>query len=1119
MIDGMAYICREYGLNQEQARALDTSCSMAVKAGAGSGKTRVLTQRFMRMLFENPNMDIDSIVAITFTRKAAAEMKERIRRELSRRIDQSGDEAEKKRLSALRLRMSLANIDTIHGFCAGLLRENFALLGLDPQFRVMDEAEAELALLRIADDAIAEFLDRYRDSQHVKLIARRLSTSFFTSKLKRGIIEAFKALRGKGWEPVSKEEWREGLDEKQDEDITSALEEVGMQLITAIYEKFARYKDAENALDFNDLEILTLKLLQTPGVREHCFERYTAIMVDEFQDLNPLQKRILDLLVKKDGCIPPGRLFIVGDVKQSIYGFRGSDYTIFGDACREIVDSGGREVSLRICHRSSRTIISFVNRVFSNILEYYEDIEPWDESQNRECKVELIRWDSRAQREWGIKSRWEAVKGLIGKEASRQELESALGHDHGTPILPGSRDYRAEALGKAIKRLLSMGFKYGDIAVLLRSRSSLAEIERVLTAFGIPYCILGGIGFWEAVEVTDMLAFYRLIFYPGDTLSLFSVLRSPIFGFSDDLLVKLARFIGGYDGGRHELGRILEDFINEVEGEKVWIVKRAAQVFKEVLQLGSLLNAAQLMEQLIRITGYDRILAALPYGERRLRNMEKLVQIAREFEDKGSHSARRFLDYVDALRSSAVREQEAVLDSEDSDAVKILTIHASKGLEFRAMLLPDMDSKVRNDKPLYLVDEGCNLVTMGLDEKGELSEKTNPEYQRLLQQKLDAEIEESKRLFYVAATRAREYLGLIAQKDTDDRKGRKQDVLNTFMKQLKRSMESCGDIEEMVEVDASELEEHESGHDQGYKKVLETMGRIITAGEIRGGVRDINDDRYMRALSRCQQPISGVISISSWMKYTSCPRRFYIEELAGIKGQDSLYSSLLDCQEYGEISSECDFADLGIMVHKLLKEVDVVNFGKSGVLADGIFSGLDDATRGRCLKYIEGFRRIESGERSRRYGNLVCSLKEHSFMVLLRYGLYFSGIIDRIDIYEEGGLLKARLIDYKTNRIYGQADLEQKRDYYSGQLLSYAWAMNRFLHYQGRKVEVAQAQLYFLDVPVAVEVPLDEKRMAALMERIVDLAPAILGYRPFDEYPKGDGKACQWCGVKELCCI
>lgn len=1119
MIDSVAYIRERYGLNEEQARALDTSASMAVKAGAGSGKTRVLTQRFMRLLLENPDMDLENIVAITFTRKAAAEMKDRIRRELSKRIVESRDMDEKKRLSDLRMRISVANIDTIHGFCARLLRENFALLGLDPQFKVMDEAEAELALLKLADDVILKFLDQHQNSQQVKLIAQLLSVSFFTEKLKKGVISAFKVLRGKGWEPSEDADGRHSHHEMQGSDITSALEEVGMELITALYKEYSRYKDRENVLDFNDLEILTLKLLQNPHVRDYCFERFAAIMVDEFQDLNPVQKRILDLLVKKDGRIPPGRLFIVGDVKQSIYGFRGSDYTIFNDACREITESGGVEVSLKTCHRSSKTIIGFVNKVFSNILEYYEDINPWDKSQNTEYKVEVITWDYKALKEADLKDRWETAKKLLGEEGSSRKLESVLEEGYSTLLLTSSRDYKGEVVGKAVKRLVSMGFKYGDIAVLLRSRTSLVQIERALTAFGIPYCILGGIGFWEAVEVIDILALYRLAFYPGDRLALFSVLRSPIFGFSDDLLVQLAQFIRDYSGSKQDLCGIFAEFINEVKGEELWIVKRAADVFKKISQQGSLLNAAELLEQLIHITGYDHILAALPYGERKLRNIEKLIQIAYEFEDKGVYSARRFLDYVDALRNSAVREQEAVLDSEDSDAVKILTIHASKGLEFRAVLLPDMNSEVdfqtRRDKPLYLVDEGCNLVAIGVDEEGDYSEKANPEYQRLFEQKLKCEIEESKRLFYVAATRAREYLGLIAQKDAMGYTGNPE-KLNTFMKQLAWSLQKCGKIEEMVQVDANELGEHDDVQAESYKRVMDCMRSIINTGEVRG----INiDGQYITALNRCQPHISGVVSISSWMKYRNCPRRFYIEEIAGIRKPNSLSAPTSYYEEYDERPSDYNFADLGIMVHKFLKEIDIINFSQISFLSDGVFVGIDDATRAQCLKYIEGFWEIENRERRRWNGSIIYSLKEYSFMVPLRHGLYFSGVVDRIDIYEDKGQIKARLIDYKTNRIYSQTDIEQKRDYYAGQLLAYAWALNRFLVYEGRKVDVAQALLYFLDGRVAVEVPLDEGCMAALIEQLISAAPAILGCRPFDEYVKGDGKACEWCAVKELCCI
>ena len=149
--------------------------------------------------------------------------------------------------------------------------------------------------------------------------------------------------------------------------LMKAIEETSIKLICQLHQRYSQYKKRENLVDFNDLELMTVKLLENEDIRMHYFNRFAAIMVDEFQDLNPLQKEILDLLTQKDGHIPPGRLFIVGDYKQSIYGFRGSDYRVFEQACSEI-SSCGRVENLSNCYRSTENIIEFVNIIFERLL-------------------------------------------------------------------------------------------------------------------------------------------------------------------------------------------------------------------------------------------------------------------------------------------------------------------------------------------------------------------------------------------------------------------------------------------------------------------------------------------------------------------------------------------------------------------------------------------------------------------------------------------------------------------------------------------------------------------------------------------------------------------------------
>ncbi len=1174
----MQDICERYGVNQEQARALDISTSIAVRAGAGSGKTRVLTRRFIRLLLENPHVDIDSIVAITFTRKAAAEMKDRIREELSVRILKISSPDEKRRLSELRMRMASANIDTIHGFCARLLRENFAYLGIDPNFKVMDEIDRDMVLSRIADEVIREFVGDPQNAGVVAIIAERLPVSFFTGDLKEGILSAFKAMmergctpedlkpnveNGKGRKaakqesgssiqgyktvgevngahesakdvyeefdercptgaagsPVSQESvvvgqyGQENAIEGQEVDLVDILEYVGLQLIQRLYSSYSQYKDRESMLDFNDLELYALKLLSNPDIRSYYHKKFSTIMVDEFQDLNLLQKKILDLLTYVDGRIPSGRLFIVGDYKQSIYGFRGSDYRVFEEGCRQISEHGGRVECLSNCYRSTKTIIGFVNETFKHLLNPYEPLKYPDQHKEEGCdgqKVELITWDKEDLKQVKSRTRWDLAKGLLLSEDSVEQLKGVLEGEYDDIASGGKKDYQGDVIAAAIDRLVSHGFDYRDIAILLRSRSSLAQVERALTNHSIPYCVLGGIGFWSRQEIMDILALYRLVFHLDDRLALFTVLRSPIFGFSDDLLLQLAGFIkeNGMEQARPDA--IMEAFSQSLQREEAWVVQRAAWMLKEACALGGIANASQLLNRLIELTGYDEILIALPYGEKRLRNLEKLMGIVERFEDKGIYTARDFLMYVDAVSRSSDREEEASLDSEDSDAVKILTIHASKGLEFRAVLIPDMDqaldAQIKRNKPLFLLDEHNKLVAMGVDGEGKLNESVNPAYAEIYNRKLLAELDESKRLFYVAATRAREYLGLIGQRQDVD-EGYAPEKLNSFMKQLMWAIRQAGTIAELAEVKAEDIVYGQTERHNGSQVIL--MKGI-----------DV-DGAFMQKLKPLAATREGSISISSWLKYKNCPRRFYLENILDLKQDRGEFLHELLEEGMEEWAGETTPVDLGINIHLLLKEVDVADLSalKTETLtqfADEL--GIDIQRHVSAFRgYMQGLYNIEKQRAKEVRGQLLDSLREYAFRVPIDGSLYFSGIVDRVDIYQEEGRLRATVIDYKTNRVNSAAEAQDKAMYYYDQLVCYAWALNKVLYYRGEKVVVDEAVIYFLNVGQAISVLLDKGYADKVINCMKAESPALLGMRPFDEYKPKKSDSCASCPVRRLC--
>jgi len=421
MIDDL---CNEYKVNEEQARALDIAANTALRAGAGSGKTRVLTKRFIRCIVENPDWTLDNIVAITFTRKAATEMKDRIRKELADRILLADDAVANKRLFNIRMQISDSNINTIHGFCANMLRDYFYVPGIDPNFSIIEEVDKNLILSETADLTIKSFVEDDSNQQMVESLAQNYRTGFFSGNLKQGILTAFGSLREKGIDIAGfATMFKTGSTDLTD--ATSLLQDVALMLIVKLDDDYRTYKQTENLMDFNDIEILAEKLLSESEIRETYFKRFKTILVDEFQDVNPLQKRIIAHLAVGQGSIPSGRLFIVGDHKQSIYGFRGSDYRIFEQTCEEIAACGRVEV-LSNCYRSTKSIIDTVNKVFSHLLSPYEELKHPGRTDASNRKVELITWDKKLLKDQESKSRWDLAKDLLGSEDKCNELENVL---------------------------------------------------------------------------------------------------------------------------------------------------------------------------------------------------------------------------------------------------------------------------------------------------------------------------------------------------------------------------------------------------------------------------------------------------------------------------------------------------------------------------------------------------------------------------------------------------------------------------------------------------------------------------------------------------------------------
>ncbi|HYY06403.1 MAG TPA: UvrD-helicase domain-containing protein, partial [Candidatus Limnocylindria bacterium] len=565
--------------DEQRAAVEDRAGPLLLSANAGSGKTTVLVERIVAAVRED-GVELPAILAITFTDKAAAELRSRVRA----RFAELGDHAAAREAER-------AAISTIHGFCAALLRSHPVAAGIDPRFSVIDEERADRLADRAFDDALGAVLDaggeaaldalspyraedlravvrfahdalRVRGHAEPELpeppplpdpaaardalaaacvdLAAELDcpdasesaqaaaevvqecTAFLARLGDR--VPARLELRGfdvkgngQGLRCDAAQAYRDALTayrracwEPQAARTYASLRE----LVSEHGRRYAALKREHAALDFADLELRAHVLLAAdPGLRERVAQRYIHVMVDEFQDTNPLQLAILAL-------VAPGNLFAVGDEFQSIYGFRHADVGLFR-ALRTRREGEGRARALKRNFRSRAEVLHAIDLAFSDRLfgEGFVPLEPDDAAPPAaEPPVELMVC---------AKKGWE---------------EADLGE-----TLPAATAWRlaeARALADRVRALVDGGREPGEIVLLFRASTDMAVFERALEDRGIPTYLVGGRGFWSQRQVSDVVAYLAALANPRDDLRLYEVLASPMVTASSDALALVARAHG-----------------------------------------------------------------------------------------------------------------------------------------------------------------------------------------------------------------------------------------------------------------------------------------------------------------------------------------------------------------------------------------------------------------------------------------------------------------------------------------------------------------------------------------------------------------------------------------------
>lgn len=549
--------------------------------------------------------------------------------------------------------------------------------------------------------------------------------------------------------------------------LTASVLPLWRELLSRVRNAYRQRKETDARLDFDDLERLAADLLCDPAVRERYRQaEFKHLLVDEFQDTNAAQWRIIRSLADLN-C--GGTLFAVGDPKQSIYQFRGADVSVFNRVRARIHDMEAcRVLPLSTSFRSHSALVRLFNALFARILV------PDKDSPARAYEVAFDRPMAAFRAESPAAP---ALELLLFDYFARDEAGEYLRDKRGRKIRYPADDMRRWEAYEIAARISAMieearpvydkdsrnwrGIAYRDVTVLFQSMSKVTLYEEVFKSQQIPYLTVAGRGYYDRQEVWDMLDLLRFLHNPADDLSLASALRSPLFAFSDDLLFAL-RLLRDHEGDTLPLWQALRAAAHErvpgLDESDRPTLQFALDVLHDLRRLSGRVTISELLRLALAKTNYLAILTGLPDGARRRGNIEKLAQLA---EASGKITLGKFTQYLDDLTAREAREGEALLEA--GNAVRLMTVHASKGLEFPLVILADAAwERGGGGAPLLLVDPehglSCQLYDAATNEyqKG-FAHRRNAKLQSLM------EAAERKRLLYVAATRAQDYLLISGQ--------------------------------------------------------------------------------------------------------------------------------------------------------------------------------------------------------------------------------------------------------------------------------------------------------------------------------------------------------------------
>ena len=898
--------------------------NLLVSAAAGSGKTAVLVERIIRMITGDSPIDIDRLLVMTFTKAAAAEMRERIQAAIEKKLEEDpGNE----HLQQQAVTVQFAQITTIDSFCLHILREHFDCIDIDPAFRVGDEGEMLLlraeVLQELMEDSYAnggEAFERFVDTYSIgkadggiedyimqvfsfaqsnpwpdkwfehcrkelettdfgeldrtewmrflledvrtqaeewerqlgdavklcmeedgpepylpmvnedlcnvrQLISACGSYLEFSSAAERFTFSRMAAIRGKNStvnpdkkEAVSEcrkrikksvEKMREQYlfesPEKTLEDMEAGKESILMLLALAeeFAARFREKKREKNVVDFNDLEHFALEVLTEAGtgrpgpVADELSRQFDEILVDEYQDSNLVQETLIHCISRERFGSP--NVFMVGDVKQSIYKFRLARPELFLEKYNSYTseESLYQKIELHQNFRSRDTVLMSINDIFFRIMtkklgniEYTDEtalhpgasFEPYEGRKQGELDTELLL----------INTAGRELEGLDDdiSDYTARELEAGM-------IAGKIRELTGEENGMAVwdkDEKCYRPARYGDIVILLRSVSGWAEsFTEILAHQGIPAFAESRTGYFDTVEVETVLNLLAVIDNPIQDIPLASVLKAPFCGLADRELahitavckrnIEKGRDRGLYSAVMNFLSESRADSEHGPEGEKSGTdelfndaaiaekLEKTVNLIEGLRKMAVYLPMHSLLHRIFDLTGYYDYVSAMPAGETRRANLDMLVEKASSYEATSYRGVFHFIKYIEKLKKYNTDFGEASTVNEQGNTVRIMSIHKSKGLEFPIVIVAGMGKMFnkQDTRGKILIDSEFGIGTDYLDSRKRLKGPTLKKNVMKRRMELEA-LGEELRVLYVAMTRAKEKLIMTASdKNLDGR--------------------------------------------------------------------------------------------------------------------------------------------------------------------------------------------------------------------------------------------------------------------------------------------------------------------------------------------------------------